>query len=229
MSCRVPAILVLAAVLAGADPVAATLDDLRAANALRGELAREHAAWAAERQRLEALVAATEAEAAAQAEAAAAAGRRRAAAERAAALARSDLGAVRRRVDEAGRALAAALAAAARAAPPGAVPQPEPGGGFEAATQALERAERAAGAVAVEVVAGTRDGRTEAVKLLRVAGAAAWWTALDGSAAGTARWRDGRLDLIDGDDAVRRSVLAAIAQAEGRAQPGIVLLPGGAP
>ena len=73
------------------------------------------------------------------------------------------------------------------------------------------------------------------MKLLRVAGAVAWWVALDGSAAGNARMIDGKLQLeIAADERTRLDITLALAQAEGRAQPTIVLLPapsttGGAP
>jgi hypothetical protein len=229
--------LLAAAALAAVEPApsaAATLDGLRAANAVRAELAREHAAWTGERQRLEALIGATAAEAERlQREADEAEVRRDQAVAQLAALGSgSELDALRLRLGEAGEALAASLAALARTLPPGAVPAPAVRGGeagFEAAVRALEAAERAAATVAVEVVTGTRDGRAEAVKLLRVAGAAAWWASLDGSAAGTVAVRDGAVHLAAGTPEARQAILAAIAQAEGRAQPGIVLLPGAAP
>lgn len=219
-------LLSCAALLVAADPAAATLDELRAANAARAELARETAAWQAEEQRLSALIAATRHEAERLARAATAAeAEQAAAAQRLAALDGAAVAeALRDRLAIAGAAAAQRLAALAATLPPGIV-QPGDDQGFDAVARALDAAERAAAAVAVEVVTGTRDGRTEAVKLLRVAGAAAWWVALDGSAAGTAARREGALHLTAVPGPPGDAIRAALAQAEGRAQPGIVVLP----
>jgi len=222
-------------------PAAAALEQLRAANQARGEEARELAAWTLERQRLEALVDATRAETARlEREADQADAARDAARTRLAALgAGSDLEALRARLAEAAARVGADLTALAARMPPGVVPavaDAADGDAFDAAVRALEGAERAASAVAVDVVTGTRDGRTdapEAVKVLRVAGAAAWWVSLDGAAAGTLSVRAGAVTLhAVADDAARAAIIAALAQAEGRAQPSIALLvapPGDAP
>jgi hypothetical protein len=235
-SCAI--ILSLGAVIAAADaqppPVQAALEHLRSANAARTAVAGESAAWLVERQRLEALISATEAESARLIRDAEVAERDRdAATERLAALGRgSDLDALRLRLGEAGQAMVKALSELARRLPPGAVPTPVASSGedgFDAAVRSLDATERAAGSVVVEVVTGERDGMPAAVKMLRVAGAAAWWVSLDGAAAGTVAMVDGTVRLTTSDEACRLAITAALQQAEGRGQPGVVLLPGGAP
>jgi hypothetical protein len=232
-----------------AEAANSALEHLRAANVARAELAREESAWRSERQRLQAAIAATRAEQArlshdaAEMESQAEHTRAKLAALNAA----SELDALRLRLSEATTQLNTALTALARTVPPGTVgiPAADLAGeaAFDAVIRALDASERAASAVAVEVVSGTRDGqsdgksdgKSEAVKLLRVAGAVAWWVALDGSAAGKARMIDGKLQLeIAADERARLDITLALAQAEGRAQPTIVLLPapnttGGAP
>ncbi len=218
------AVLLLPALLAAADPATAVLDELQAANRARADLAREEAAWTAERQRLAALIAATAADTARQEREASSAEARRDAARAAIATLGSadDLEALRTRLAEAGASAAGRLRALAATVPPGVIALSDDTG-FDAVVRVLEGAERAAATVTVEVVTGTRDGRPEAVKLLRVAGAAAWWVSLDGRAAGTAVMRDGTLALTVAPkaDAIRQ----ALAQAEGRGQPSIVVLP----
>lgn len=233
--CRLlAASLALSAPLAAADPLA-TLSRFHAANQARSELARESAAWIAERQRLEALIAATEAETARlEHQAMAAEAERDTAAARLAALGQgSDLDALRSSLSDGGARLAVGLAELARRLPPGAVPVSTSSSGeagFESAVRVLESAERAASAIAVEVVTGQREGRSEAVRILRVAGSVAWWMSLDGLAAGTVRVVDGVCQLIPAaDEASRLAIALALAQAEGRSQPGVVLLPGVAP
>jgi len=215
---------VCAAVLAAADPAADALAELRAANRARGELARESAAWTAERQRLEALISATEAEARRCTEAATAAEQSvLTAREQAAALGRdADPATLQARLDHAAGELATRLRVLARQAVPGVLPQGEPAG-FDAVVKSLEVAERAAGTVTVEVVTGTCAGQSEAVKLLRVSGAGAWWVALDGRRAGTAAMVEGALVLTPVETA--GAILAAFLQLEGRQPPSIVELP----
>lgn len=228
-------ILLAAALAAGEsqpDVAAQALEELRAANQARADLAREESAWRSESQRLAALVAATRAETSRlERDATAAETARDAARDRLAALGTSsDLDALRARLSEAGDRLAAQLAAATRAMPPGVLPaNPSGDGSFDAAVRALEAAERAATSVAIEVVTGQRDGRPQAVKMLRVAGAAAWWIALDGSAAGPVRIVDGVVTLAPAGAEDRAAIAAALNQAEGRSQPGLVLLPGARP
>lgn len=218
--------LCAAAGLAAADPAAAALAELQEANRLRAELAREEAAWTGERQRLEALIAATLAEAARVGREAEASERARdAGRQRLLALgAAADLAALRTRLDAAAGQAAAALQALAAIAPPGVVVLGADRS-FEGVVRTLEVAERAAGQVAVEVVAGRRDGREQAVKLLRVSGAAAWWVSLDGAEAGIAQMRDGVPTLTAVAGAPAAAIRAALAQAEGRAPAGIEALP----
>lgn len=221
----------LSAVDGTSDPAASALEQLRAANQARSELARESAAWTAERQRLAAIIAATRTDTARlERDATTAEAARDAARTRLAALGSgSDLDALRARLAESGARMTAQLAALARTLPPGAIPL---GSGsasedaFDAAVRTLDGAERSASGLAVEVVTGSRDGRPEAVKVLRVAGAAAWWVSLDGTSAGTLRMVDGATRLEPSDLAGREAILAALAQAEGRKQPTITVLPG---
>lgn len=221
---RILLLFTVAVLLAAADPATAVLDELQAANRARADLAREEAAWTAERQRLAALIAATAADTARlEREASSAETRRDAARAAIAALgSATDLDALRSRLAEAGASAAGRLRAFATSLPPGVIALGDDTG-FDAVARVLEGAERAAATVTVEVVTGTRDGRGEAVKLLRVAGAAAWWVSLDGRAAGTALMRDGTLTLTVAAEA--DAIRQALAQAEGRGQPGIVVLP----
>ncbi len=232
-----------------AETANSALELLRAANVARAELAREESVWRGERQRLQAAIAATRAE---QARLAHDTAEIQSQTEHTRTKldtlnAANELDALRLRLSKASAQINTALTALARTVPPGTVGIPAANltgeAAFDAAIRALDASERAASAVAVEVVSGTRDGRSdghsdghsEAVKLLRVAGAVAWWVALDGSAAGNARMIDGKLQLeIAADERTRLDITLALAQAEGRAQPTIVLLPapsttGGAP
>lgn len=216
--------------LAVADPAAAALEQLRSAGQARAELAREESAWALDRSRLLALVEATAAETALlEREAGAAEAIHEGARARLAALGSgSDLEAVRSRLGEAGSTLSSTLAAVARGLPPGAVPAVGEAAGegrFDAVVRALEAAEGAASGVAVEVVTGDRDGRPQAVKMLRVAGAAAWWVALDGSAAGLVESDAGVVRLIAAEADQALAIASALAQAEGRQPPAVALLP----
>ncbi len=226
---------------ATAETANSALELLRAANVARAELAREESVWRSERQRLQAAIAATRAEQARLAHHTAEiqSQTEHTRAKLDALNAASELDALRLRLGEASAQLNAALTALARTVPPGTVGVPAAGltgeAVFDAVIRALDASERAAGVVAVEVVSGTRDSRSEAVKLLRVAGAVAWWVSLDGSAAGNASMIDGKLQLENAaDERTRLDITLALAQAEGRAQPTIVLLPapttnGGAP
>lgn len=223
------------------DASAAALEQLRAANVARAELAKVEIEWRSERDRLQAAIAATRAEVARlERDAADAEGQRDNARTRLAAIGdTSDLDVLRKRLGETGVKLKAALATLARSVPPGTIAVPAQDligeAAFDASVRALDAAERAAGTLAVEVVTGTRGGQLEAVKLLRVAGAVAWWVSLDGTAAGLARMANGKLLLeAASDELTRIAITAALAQAEGRAQPTVLILPaptttGGAP
>ena len=207
------------------------IEQLRAANQARAALASEESGWKQERDRLHAALVATRAELARlERDATAAEAARDSARSKLAALnAASDLDTVRKRLGQAGIRLTTQLAELARTLPPGVIAAPASGltgdAAFDAAVRALDAAERAAGTLTVEVVTGDRGGQAEAVKLLRVAGAAAWWMALDGTAAGSARMVDGKLMLTAADEPGRIAIAAALAHAEGRGQPAIVLLP----
>ena len=226
----VTSLLLLAGGLAAAeDPAALSLEHLRAANQARGQLAREESAWTAERERLRALVAATAGEntrlerQATGAEAA----REASAAKLQALRAGSDLDALRQRLAAAAARLASGLQALAPSQLPGVIVLTSGPEAFDAAVRALDLAERAAGSVAIEVVLGERSGRREAVRLLRVGGAAAWWAAVDpaSTAAGTARWDGKGLVLIDADSADAAAIRNAFAQVDGQAPAGVSLLP----
>jgi hypothetical protein len=218
-----------------ADPAATALENLRAANQSRSDLAREEATWTLERQRLQAVLDATRIETthvvhdATQAEAA-----RDAARTRLASLgSQSDLDAIRTQLRTNGEQVAARLAALAASLPPGVIPAVSPTGDegtFDAAVRALEAAERSAGVLMVNVVTGQRDGKPEAVKMLRIGGAAAWWVSLDGTAAGAVRMEHGAVNLVAvADELARTAIMTALAQAEGRSPPQVELLPAPAP
>lgn len=222
---------ILSAAMAAEDPAAQSLEHLRAANQARSQLAREEAAWTAERDRLRAVIRATRDENQRHERQAAAAEQTRdaARARRQAVEAAGDLAALRRRLADGAAQLDAGLRALAPTLPPGVISAAAVSGGdaFDAAVRALEAAERAAGTVGIEVVVGERGGRREAVRLLRVGGAAAWWVAVDAAspAAGWARWDAHGLTLIDaaGEDAA--AIQAACAQVDGRMAPGVPVLP----
>lgn len=218
------------------DASAAALEQLRAANVARSELAREESAWKAERERLQAAIAATRAEVARlERDAMDSETQRDTARSKLAAIgSTSDLDTLRTRLGEAGITLRSALKALAATVPPGVIAPPADDLAgealFDASVRALDAAERGAGTLGVEVVSGTRDGQSEAVKLLRVAGAAAWWVSLDGKAAGIARVAGGELHLDAArDERTRLDITAALAQAEGRAHPTVLLLPAPTP
>lgn len=225
----------LLALAGAADLASSTLEQLHAANQARQALASTEATWVLEQQRLHALIAATRAETARlERDAAQSEQQRDEARNRLAALGQgSDLDALRTRLAQAGAELIHGLTTLSTRLPPGVVPATgagDPDGAFDAAVRALEAGERATASVAIEVITGRRDGHEEAVKVLRVAGAAAWWIALDGLAAGIVRITDGQVELLPvQDDSQRAAILAALAQAEGRATPALALLPGVAP
>jgi chromosome segregation protein len=215
-----------------ADAPTTAFEQLRAANVARADLAREEAAWKSERERLQAAIAATRAEVARlERDAAEAEAQRDSARAKLAAIgSTSDLDLLRSRLGDAGVTLRSALKSLTLNTPPGtiAAPADDLSGEalFDAAVRALDAAERAAGTLGVEVVSGTRGGQSEAVKLLRVAGAAAWWVSLDGTAAGTAQIANGKLQLTAAnDEPTRLAIINALAQAEGRAHPTVVVLP----
>jgi hypothetical protein len=139
----------------------------------------------------------------------------------------SDLDTLRQRLAETAARLASGLQALAPGQPPGVIALSSSPDAFDAAVRALDLAERAAGTVAIEVVVGERNGRREAVRLLRVGGAVAWWTAVDpaATAAGTARWDGEGLVLVDAEGADVAAIRNAFAQVDGQAPAGVSLLP----
>jgi hypothetical protein len=215
-----------------ADPASLMLEDLRAANAARAALASESAAWRSERERLQAVI-----------DAVANDGERldrevkeaeRQLAELTAQLKQQGPGAediepIRVALADAAEKIRLHLAALARSLPPGAVSVPAAtvgDGAFDDAVRALEISERAATTVAIEIVPGTLAGKPAAVKALRVAGAACWWVAMDGQSAGTLAMKDGAAVLTPvADEAVRESILRAVAIVEGRRPAELLLLP----
>lgn len=210
---------ILCSVVIAAEPPA--LDEALAANRARQEAAGEESRWRAEQERLQALVAAAQAEAArAQDEAAQA---RRQVTET-----RQDLGtpaqveAVRARLDAAAVRQRQALADLAKTLPPGAVVVPAESTS-EAVAAAVAATERAAGQVTVEVVSGVLGGSPRAAKVLRVAGARAWWLALDGRAGGIVRVHDGVVEFLPLADP--RPIAEALAAVEGRGPVRLALLP----
>ena len=210
---------ILCSVVIAAEPPA--LDEALAANRARQEAAGEESRWRAEQERLQALVAAAQAEAArAQDEAAQA---RRQVTET-----RQDLGtpaqveAVRARLDAAAVRQRQVLADLAKTLPPGAVVVPVEATS-EAVAAAVAATERAAGQVTVEIVSGVLGGSPRAAKVLRVAGARAWWLALDGRAGGIVRVHDGVVEFLPIADP--RPIAEALAAVEGRGPVRLALLP----
>ncbi len=231
-----------------ADPAHMALVELRAADRARSALAQEQAVWDLEHARLQALIVATVAEGARLEREAthAETDRDQAQAELVALGTGSDVDAVRAALTDGGTQARAALARVSGQTLPGAIPavgEVSGEGIFDAVVGALEVAERAASEIAVEVITGQREGSednssetpAQAVKILRIAGAAAWWVALDGSAAGTVTMRDGVVYLTAVPEAQAQAIASALAQAEGRQPAGVVVLPapaaasGGAP
>ena len=90
----------------------------------------------------------------------------------------------------------------------------------------LETTENNLQNVAVELSTGQRNGKTLAVEILRVGGAATWWRSLDGETAGHVQIKQGKLLLEPVENADdRKAILKACDIAKGRAAPQIVALP----
>jgi hypothetical protein len=240
-------LLLIAGALPGAEPPAPAgapqvlLEDVRSTNEARGALARERAEWTAERERLQAISAATGVETQRQereaSEATAAADKARTEAD--AIGTASDLDALRAQLAAAAAPQRDRLEALARTLPPGVLTVPSAAGEenlFDAIARSLDGAEHAASAVSVEVVPGTIDGGDVAVKILRVAGACAWWVDLEDQRAGTAVMTPRGLSLTAAaNEDERVAIVTALAVVEGRHLPVLVTLPfapisaGGAP
>jgi len=199
------------------------LEQAVAAGRARQDMAAEEQRWQVERERLDALVAAAEAEASrAQEEAAQARVRTREA--QAAAPVTSTSERVRQHLEAAAIQQRQVLVALARTLPPGAVAVPGEGPiEFEAVAAAVAASERAATQVTVEVVSGLVEGMPRAAKVLRVAGARAWWLALDGRSGGTVRIREGAIEFQPVADP--SAIAEAVAAVEGRGPVRLVQLP----
>jgi len=213
------------------DPASAALEQLRAANQARTELARDVAKWQVERERLAAIVSATEAERD-RLKADAEADEKKAEAARlelATLGAGSDLELVRGILTAGAAVQLDQLRALATQLPPGVVSLPPAGESavdFDTIIKTVEAAERAAAGVAVEVVTGRLEGKDVAVKLLRVSGAAAWWVSLEGNQAGTSFRRQGVLELTSAArDEDRKAITQAVNISEGRLTPALLVLP----
>lgn len=211
------------------------MEELRAAGAARAQLLRERQGGTLERKELELLKDTVRREAERQKAIAAEARKvearlRKRLAKRKAQQRR--LESVEAAVDAVCERLEKALAALAKRSLPGLIPPDraagitEPGRRLAAGVERLDEARRRTKRAGVEVVGGDLGGRTTAVKLLRVGGAAAWWLSLDGTQAGTATLRGGRLVLRAATDAQDVSAIRkAFATAEGRGTPSWALLP----
>jgi hypothetical protein len=204
-------------------PADQALEQTLAAGRARQDAATEEQRWHVERERLEALVAAAEAEASRSREEAAQA-RVRASEAQAAVPASSTSERVRQHLEAAALRQREALVALARTHPPGAVAVPAEGSvEFEAVAASVAASERAATQVTVEVVSGQLAGAPRAAKVLRIAGARAWWLALDGRSGGTVAIRDGVIEFQPVADPA--PIADALAAVEGRGPVRVVLLP----
>jgi hypothetical protein len=217
-------------------PDAATqvLEELRAAQSARSAQARELQEWRQEQERMAVLhdtVAAEIAalEAAARQDAGQTAALRREL--EACAAERRALEATRAALGVQAQAITAALAESARRAVPGAVTIPagnvDPTVAFDEAVRCLDSTERAAAAIAVELVEGRLAGQPRAVKLLRVGGLG-WWADLDGNQAGVAvPSGTGEPPVLEpcADAARGEDIRRAIAMVEGRRVPELLRLP----
>jgi len=209
--------------------------ELAAAHRVRSTLAEEKQAWAMERERLQLLLSAVRRRTdGLKADAADADTTRDALAKRVAELtkAQDSLDAVEAMLDALAETLEKDLGTLAKEALPGLVPPDtaagltDPARRFDAAVARLDDTTGRLANATVEIVSGTLEGQEATVKLLRVGNAAAWWLALDGSRAGTARQTDGALALkpLESAEAVE-AIQKAFAVAEGRAAPDWVVLP----
>ena len=203
------------------------IEEIRAANQARAAREREAAAWADERNRLTAIRAAVEAETARlQGDATAAEARFASLTNDLARLdANDEASRIRRNLAALTATIQQRLAALAGTLFPGAVTVPPAGGDLANALAALETTELEATTLHTEIVTGRLAGAERAVRLLRIAGAAAWWAGLDPQEpqGGTATMVGSELHLVSVADP--RAIREALAEADGRAPPGIAWLP----
>ncbi len=209
--------------------------ELRAANAARAERLKAEQAWALEAEKLRLLKSAVLGEAdhfktvGAKAKADRAALAEQVAGARAE---RERVEQVEAMVDALAERLEEALAALAAKALPGVVPIDraaaitDPAARLAAAVERLGQTERQVRKAGVELVAGTLDGKSVTVKLLRAGGVAAWWMSLDGTQAGQAVAAAGLPVLTPArTEADREAIGKAFAVAEGQAAPVWATLP----
>ncbi len=220
----------------GKQPIAEqVMAELRTAGAARVQLLKEKQQWAIDREKLELLKSTVLGEAKRHRSVAAKA--RQTEAELRERLEQHKAGQQRLKsvegvVDALCERLEKALAGLANRSLPGLVPPDraaritEPGRRLAVGVDRLHAVRRQTKRAAVEVVSGSVEGRTLAVKLLRVGGVAAWWLSLDGKQAGTAAVRDGQV-LLSAAAEPRdvQAILKAFAIAEGRGTPDWALLP----
>jgi hypothetical protein len=203
------------------------IEEIRAANKARAARTAEAAAWAGERDRLDALRTAVEAETSRLNREAdtSMAHHAQTSAELAHLAATDEVTTMRHGLAALTATIRTHLAALAATGLPGTVTVPTAGGDLPGALAALDATEQAATAVQVDIVTGRLAGTERAVRLLRVAGAAAWWASLDPAdpQGGTAAMVAGELHLTPIADP--HAIRQAIAEADGRAPPGITWLP----
>jgi hypothetical protein len=96
---------------------------------------------------------------------------------------------------------------------------------FEESIRALAATEQAGAECVVEIMSGSHNGSERAVKVLRLGFAAAWWEALDASAAGIVRVHNGALILEDADTALQATIHQAVLMVDGRVPASAVILP----
>jgi hypothetical protein len=207
-------------------PMPAVRQELAAADAARVALATEQADWSQERERQELLIAAFERERQALA---GEEGRERGLLEQSAsqiALAKEledDLGRWRSAVAQLAAALRPALEAAERRLPP--LDQP-PGDDLAGLLTRLQAVEAVDARCTLRLLTGREAGGQErGVKLLSAGRVAAWWLALDASAAGQARFGAEGLELLPAEAALLPAIREAVAILEGRQTASALLLP----
>ena len=211
------------------------MSELRAAGEARAQLLKEQQQWALEKEKLELLKSTVMREA--KLRRAAATKARQAETELRQRLeqhkvAQQRLKSVEGVVDALCERLEKALAKRAGKSLPGLVPPDraasitEPGRRLAAGVDRLRQVRRRAKQAAVEIVSGSLENQTIAVKMLRAGGVAAWWLSLDGKQAGPATVRDGQVILTKAtklEDV--QAIQNAFAIAEGRGTPNWALLP----
>lgn len=200
---------------------------LTAADQARAAQAQEANDWALERDRLEAVISATQAEAARLRSAATHELALVDAASEAVEAAQADAAAEasRRWALEAAALIHRRLTALDPQITLPAIDEADPEGSLTAALAQLREVEATARRVEVGVETGLLSGERRAVQILRLGHVATWWRALDGADAGTAQWQDGALQLtpLSGPDA--EEIGLAFEIVEGARPPSLLTLP----